>query len=274
MKNLERILVVIVMFISALVLVLSLTGIIGTWIVRGQLATELVGIVTAAEARVTTVKQGLDRLDTALTQAGSEVAAVEQDVQAFGANLEENRPLLTAISDRLGVELSPLVDSARETMATIREAVAAVNSTIEAINAIPFVSIPVPEMEKMEKLSQDVENFRTEVQDLRTAIDQRRSEVIQGAVSIITTPTSQIGNMLDDMQVTVSSHSQKLGAVQEGLSILKSAIERWLTWVAVILTTILLWIAFSQVGLLVLGWRAFVGQDLLPRKQQELTTDL
>lgn len=270
MQTLTRILAVMVIVISVLVLVLCLSGIVGTWIVRGQLATDLVGIVTAAETRATTVKQGLDRLDTALTQARSQVAAVEHDVQAFGADLEQNRPLLTAISDKLGIELSPLVDSAREIMTSIREAVAAVNSAIEAINAIPFVSVPVPELETLKKLSQDVEDFRTEVLTLRTAIDQRRSEIIGGAVSIIATPAAQIGSTIDEMQATVSGYSQKLGAVQEGLSTLKSGIARGLTWLAVILTLILLWIAFSQVGLLVLAWRAFTGQDLLPRKQQEL----
>jgi predicted nucleic acid-binding Zn-ribbon protein len=272
MRTLKRILAVIVMVISVLLLVLSLASIAGTWIVRDQLTTGLVGIVTAAETRATTVKQGLDRLDTALTQARDQVAAVEQDVQAFGADVEQNRPLFTAISDRVGLNLSPLVDSAREIMTTIREAVAAVNSTIEAINAIPFVSVPVPELESLKKLSQDVDNFRTEVQDLRTAMDQRRIEIIDGAVSIITTPTSQIGSTLDGMRTTVSGYSRQLGAVQEGLSSFKSAIGRWLAWTAVILSLILLWLALSQAGLFVLGWRAFSGQDLLPRKQQEPPT--
>ncbi len=270
MRTLKRVLAAIVMAIGIVVLVLCLAGIAGTWIVRGQLATDLVDIVTAAETRATTIKQGLDRLDTALAQARDQVAAVEQDVEASGADLEQNKPLLTAISDRLGVELSPLVDSAREIMTSIHEAVAAVNSAIEAINTIPFVSVPVPELETIKKLSQDVEDFRTEVQDLRTAIDQRRSEIIQGAVSIITTPTSQIGSTLDEMQTTVSGYRQQVGAVQERLSTLKSAIGRGLTWAAVILTLILLWVAFSQVGLLVLGRRAFSGQDLLAQERQEL----
>jgi hypothetical protein len=61
MQNLSRILAVIVMVISALVLVLSLTGIAGAWIVRGQLATDLVDIATEAEARATRAKRGLNR---------------------------------------------------------------------------------------------------------------------------------------------------------------------------------------------------------------------
>jgi uncharacterized phage infection (PIP) family protein YhgE len=273
METVKRIASAVVMVISILMLLASLVGIAGAWIVRGQLATELTDILTAAETRASTMQQGLTRLDSALAQARDQVSAVEQEVQGFSTNLEQNKPLLAAISDRLGLNLPPLVERAREIMTAVREAVAAVNGAVEAINAIPFVSVPVPELEKLSKLSQDIEDFRTGVQNLRTAIEERRSEIIQGTVSIITTPTTQIGATLDEMQTTVSGYSQQLGAVQEGLSSLKSAIGRGLTWLAVILTLILLWIALSQGALLVLAWRAFSGHDLLARTRQEAATN-
>ena len=271
--TIKRILAVVVMIFSVLVLLLSLTGIAGTWIVRNRLNTDLVDIVTATEARVSTTKQGLDRLEAVLAQARSHITTVEQDVQAFGADLEQNRPLLAAISDKLGLNLAPLLDSAREIMTTVRETVVAVDSAIEAINSIPFVSVPVPELESVKKLSQDVDNFRTEVQNLRTAIEQRRSEIIGGAISFVTTPTSQIGSALDEMQATISDYSQQLSGVQEELAAFKSAIRRWLTWTAVISTLILLWLVFSQSVLLVLGWRAFSNRTLLPGERREPPTD-
>ena len=271
--TIKRILAVVVMIFSVLVLLLSLTGIAGTWIVRNRLNTDLVDIVTAAEARVSATKQGLDRLEAVLAQARSHITTVEQDVQAFGADLEQNRPLLAAISDKLGLNLAPLLDSAREIMTTVRETVVAVDSAIEAINAIPFVSVPVPELESVKKLSQDVDNFRTEVQNLRTAIEQRRSEIIGGAISFVTTPTSQLGSALDEMQAAISDYSQQLSGVQEELAAFKSAIRRWLTWTAVISTLILLWLVFSQSVLLVLGWRAFSNRTLLPGERREPPTD-
>ena len=72
----------------------------------------------------------------------TQVSAVEQEVQGFGTNLEQNKPLLAAISDRLGLSLSPLVERAREIMTAMREAVAAVNGAVEAINAVPSSRCP------------------------------------------------------------------------------------------------------------------------------------
>ena len=273
MQTFRRVLTAIVMAISVLLFVLSLIGVVGTWIVRDQLDTDLMAVATAAETQATRVQRGLDRLDAVLTLARDQVTAIERDVQAFGTNLEENRPLLAAISDAIGIDLSPLVESAQQTMATVREAVVAVNSAIEAINAIPFVSVPTPELQTLQKLSQDVEDFRTEVQAVRTAIDQRRSEIIQGTVSVVTTPASEIGATLDEMSDTVSGYSQEVGAVQARLSGFKAAIGGTLTWLAVGLTLSLLWIAFSQAVLLVLGWRVFSGGTLPPRERNESLTE-
>jgi len=265
MQTFKRVLGVIVIVIGILMLVLSLAGIVGTWIVRADLATRLVRVATAAELRVTVIKGGLDRLDVAIGQVNALVAGVEQDVQAFGTDVEQNRPLLTAISDKLGVELQPLFDSVREIATTVGETVDAVNTAIEAVNAIPFVSIPAPTLAKANKLSQDVETLGTQVRGLRAEIDAKRSEIIQGTVSIVTTPVAQIGGVLGEMQQTVSGYSQEVGAVQEGLANFRESIGGWLTWVAVILTLILLWVAFSQAAVLMLGWPWFSGKDLLAR---------
>lgn len=265
MQTFKRVLGVIVTVISILMLVLSLAGIVGTWIVRSELDTRLVRVATAAELRVTAIKGGLDRLDTQIGQVNALVAGVEQDVRAFGTDVEQNRPLLTAISDKLGVELQPLFDSVREIATTIAETVDAVNTAIEAVNAIPFISIPAPTLAKANQLSQDVEALGTQVRDLRAAADAKRSEIIQGTVEIITTPAAQIGGALGKMQQTVSGYSQEVGAVQAGLANFRESIGGWLTWVAVILTLIFLWLAFSQAAVFVLGWRLFSGKDLLAR---------
>jgi chromosome segregation ATPase len=252
------------MVISVLVLVLGLAGIAGTWLVRSRLDDGLGRIMTAAEAEAAGAQQELDRLDAALTQASTQLAAVEQEAQALGTDLDQNQPLLTALTDKLGVDLAPLAARAREMMDTIRETVAAANSVVETINALPFVSKPIPELEKLNSLAAEIDTFETEVQNLRLTIEQRRSEIIAGGVSIVTTPAARIRSGLDRAQATVSGYSQRLGTLREDLSALKVTIGNWLTWLAVILSLILLWLALSQAALFVLGWRVWRGQEILP----------
>jgi chromosome segregation ATPase len=274
MRTLKRIAAVVIMVTSVLVVVLGLAGIAGTWMVRAQLDDGLGRIMTAAGAEATGAQQQLDRLDAALAQASTQIAAVEQEAQDLGTDLDQNRPLLTALTDKLGVDLAPLAVRAQEMMDTIRETVAAVNSIAETINALPFVSKPIPELEKLNTLAEEIDTFEAEVQNLRLTIEQRRSEIIAGGVSIVTVPTARIRGGLDRAQATVSDYSQRLGTFQEDLSALRATLEHWLTWLAVILTLILLWLALSQVAVFVLGWRALWGQDILPHRQQQAPAEV
>lgn len=268
MKNLKRILAVIVMVISILMLIVSLVGMFSVWRIRPQLTADLMTLAAEAETRVVTVISGLDQINTAFVSVHDQVSSVEQDIQTFGSDVEENRPLATAISDRLDFRLLPLIESTRELLSTILDGVDTLNSSIETLNAFPFVSIPTAELERTENLVQTLDDIQTQAQDLRTTIDQRRGEIIQGTVEALTTPTSQLISTLDEMQTRVFNYSNRLGTLEERLSNFQISIGSWLTWAAVILTLILLWFAFSQVGLFVLGWRFYSGQDLLAQDAQ------
>ena len=69
---------------------------------------DLAGIVTAPTVRASFAKRGLNWLDAALVGAHDQVAGVEQDLQAFDSDLEQNRLLLTAVSSKSGPSLRPL----------------------------------------------------------------------------------------------------------------------------------------------------------------------
>lgn len=274
MQKMKRILIAIVMVISILMLVISLIGIFSVWRIRPQLTSDLMTLAVEAETRVTIVIFGLEQIDTALVGAQEMVTSVEQDLQTFGSDVEENKPLATAISDRLDFGLLPLIESTRELLTNILDRVDTANSSIKTINAFPFVSIPTAELERIENLSQTLDDFQTQAQDLRTTMDQRHSEIIQGTIVIVTTPTSQIISTLNEMQTSVSNYSQRLGALEERLSNFQISIASWLTWVAVLVTLILLWVAFSQVLLLVLSWRYFSGQEPLVQQLQGKSADV
>lgn len=261
MQNLKRILAAIVMVISILMLLISLIGIFNVWRIRPQLTADLLALATEAETRVTNMLSGLDQIDTAFASAQEQVTGIEQDLQTFGSDVEENRPLATAISDRLDFGVLPLIESTHELLINILDGAETLNSTIEALNAVPFVSIPTAELERTENLAQTLDDLQTQTQDLRTTMDQRRSEIIQGTVVIVTDRTSQFISTLDEMQTSISNYSQRLGALEERLSNFQEAIGNWLTWVAVLVTLILLWFIFSQVVVLALSWRYFSGQE-------------
>jgi hypothetical protein len=261
----RRIVAAIVIALSVLMLALSVVGIVGTWVARARLSSSILGVLTAVETRLDTVDQGLDRADAVLTEARDEVAAVQESVEALGADVEQNKPVVTVISNTMGAELAPLVNTTREVVRTAREAVVAVNSTVEALNAMPFVSVPAPELAVLNKLSDDLAALEATVQETRVAIDRRRSELVRGTVSVVIAPIAKIDRGLEGAQATVGQYVRQVAEVQARVAAAKSAISSGLTMTAVVITLVLLWAALSQVGLLVHGLYFFSNRDLLAR---------
>jgi hypothetical protein len=263
MQRINRILAIIVMVISVLVLIVSLAGIIGVWIVRTQITASLEEVVANAETRVIRVEQGLDQINAELADASDQVTEMENNLQSLGDDIEQNKPLVTAVTDGLESKLSPFIDTANRIATTIIGGAAALNSTVETLNALPFISIPNPEFENIDRLSQEFEDLQSQVQEVRITIDQRQSEIIQGAVSIVTEPLSRINSRLDTLQSRVSGYSEGYAAIQAGLEEFQASIGRWLTYAALLVILMMLWLALSQAGLFVLGWRFYSGKDLL-----------
>jgi hypothetical protein len=261
----RRIVAAIVIALSVLMLALSVAGIGGTWVARARLSSSILGVFTAVETRLDTVDQGLDRADAVLTEARDEVAAVQESVEALGADVEQNKPVVTVISNTMGAELAPLVNTTREVVRTAREAVVAVNSTVEALNAMPFVSVPAPELAVLNKLSDDLAALEATVQETRVAIDRRRSELVRGTMSVVIAPIAKIDRGLEGAQATVGQYVRQVAEVQARVAAAKSAISSGLTMTAVVITLVLLWAALSQVGLLVHGLYFFSNRDLLAR---------
>jgi hypothetical protein len=263
MNNRTQILAITVMTISGLMLLISLAGIFGIWILRSQMAADLVWLAAEAETRINRVQQGVDQIDTNLISVNEQLVRVEEDLQAIGDDVDQNRPLVTAISDRLDLGILPRINSLRETLNTVLETVDTANDTINSINTLRFISIPTAELERLENLSQSLDDLDTQIQELRNSVDLRRSEIIQGTVDILLTPTSQMINVLDELQIRVSTISEQLVALQERLANFQKSITGWLTGIAVLVTLVLLWAVFSQVVLIRLGWLSFKGHDLL-----------
>jgi hypothetical protein len=90
-------------------------------------------------------------MDVALISIRDQVATIEQEFQTFGTNVDQNRPLVTAVTDRMDFGLLPLIQSTQETM-----------------NNIPLITLPEAELQRIKNLTQALDDLGTQIQDLST----------------------------------------------------------------------------------------------------------
>jgi flagellar basal body-associated protein FliL len=107
LKKIGRILILV---IAVLVIVLSVGGIIGAWGINSAVSNITLKLFSVVQTGTEVVDTAASRVDALVQTARSEVQQASEMITTAASNLQENRPVLTALSERLETRLGPTVD--------------------------------------------------------------------------------------------------------------------------------------------------------------------
>ncbi len=111
---------------------------------------------------------------------------VEGAVLEAGDILKDNSIIGTLISQTIGEELAPAVNSARETAVTIAGFTFALDNAIGAVNEIPFVNLDGPAVNLIQGASEGIIQVNKDVIEMKRELVDRREGRIEGGVDVIT----------------------------------------------------------------------------------------
>jgi len=263
----KRVLAVTVMVFSALLIILLVAGIVGSWIVNASLTDGIVRVSTGIDTVLDNTDNALSRLDTAVSSARQRVDLFDETVAAAGDNLAENPVLLTAIAERLDLGIAPAVDEVRGAVQTIRETILVAQNTVQALNALPFVSIgsSVADDGKLQTLSEALTSLTDGVQQIRDGVRAARTEAITGVVTTLGQGTSRLNAGLETVETAVSGAGARVSTLRTEVSDFKSRLTFWLDAASVVTTLALGWLIFAQVVTFVFGLSIYKGENLFAR---------
>ena len=166
-------------------------------------------MLSAVKAGTEVVNAAAGRVDTVIQTARGEVQQAGDMVNTVASNLQENRPVLTALSDRLENRLGPAVDKIQEAVAPVHDALVTVSAALSFANSIPFVQERAPRLEQLEQttirlgaLAADVLQLRT---TLRAAVTEKADQLTQQTAAALTDLTSRVDSGLASIQSDVQA---------------------------------------------------------------------
>lgn len=245
-------------FLSALVLLLSVAGIAGVWITERILADTIVqilqsvdnvtgGLRTAAQG----VDQKLERMQSASTYISTAADRISQNVTDQGLVKlllpEEEEQKLVALST-----------SVTDTIGTLRDTLSSGLAIYQSIDQLPFINLPSPSQEQVDKIEASIGEIQSAVDNVQAAITSFRSgasDQINKIVNRADDLTSKLGKARD----LLANLDARLAILQETLVQLQTTLVRILVLVSILFTLFLAWIIYSQVEVLRLygqRWKA------------------
>lgn len=262
----KRTLAVLTIIVAALVLIIAISGIIGSWAVNAPVTDTILKVLAPVGNALDLADQGLTRLDNNLTETVQMLDAVNTIVNKLASELKDAGSFVsiaqTVVSSVLGdggASGRPRVQQVLTSMATVREGIGSVRGILDAVGSLPFVNLKSlrPETPLLDRLTTQIDSVGQSMTDFQTNVQSEKADRIDLAQTRITTRLGQVLTIAQQAQTTVSTYRTTVEDLQVRLANLKGRVPLIVDLISLFFTAIFGWLAFCQVVVLRRAWAYF-----------------
>ena len=212
-KTLSRIFAGLTLFLCAIVLLISLAGIVGTWVAGRALTDASLALLDGIDRTAETAHQAIVRVNTGLAEVNGEVSSLEAVTTQLSQNVNDQGLVLTLLPQGREDALSAKVQQFVEEFNNVREAVVGAIDLYRALDALPFVDLPKPDSERVQTVANLASEIAATVKDLNARITEVRSNAA-GAIAKVTDALGNAKDRLAKIATELNTLDAQLLAVQ------------------------------------------------------------
>jgi hypothetical protein len=251
MKVCIRILAALTLLLASVVLLLSLAGGVGVWIVKGPLTERATRIFERIEAALDIADHGLEHVKTTLARAAERLNSAKEEQQRLAREPQQNSVLRRLLARTVQQSLAPELGNAHESLHTVAEAAVVVNSVLEDVGSFPFLSTAGLDLSRLTEINSRLAEVGPAAWELSRLLGEPATGSDADAAS---TQVSRIERTLQTLQGLIDEYEPRLTQVRQRTEELKARTLPWIAPAVVIVSLVCLWIALSQVSLLCHAW--------------------
>jgi methyl-accepting chemotaxis protein len=254
----RKILYALVIAVCGLILLLSLSGIVGTWAIKDVVSDAAVALFSVVEQTARTVRGGIDRIDDRLTRLEAKTGEISDATDQISQNLEDKGLVLVLLPEEKETELLETAGSLRDTFDGIRDSLARGVEIYRAIDRLPFISLPAPSEARRDKIEDAVTQTRESVDALRSEVADFRSGV-STRVDRVTAAVDRVTGRIQDGRSELEKLDAKMAALQAFSAQMQETIPTALTVIALVFSLLVAFVIYTQVEVIRLYLRRWRG---------------
>lgn len=243
--------------LSVVILIMSIAGIIGTWIVQNKISQSAVKLLDTVEDTADKLQQAIKQIDRPLAEIEGITKTVLLKTDQISENVSDKGLLLTLLPEDQEKKLVELITTVQDTYDTV---IGFINSAIgiyQSINQIPFVNLPLPEQENVESIEETIQDVQSSVQEMLQGISDFRDNA-SGTIDQVSERIRQASDRLALARDKLFKLDSDLEKIQETARSIKAAIPIIFIGGSILFTILAGFVAYTQVefiSLFVNKWR-------------------
>lgn len=248
----------IAMFLSGLILLLSVGGIVGVWVIERVLADTVVQVLDALGDVTASLRQATQGIDQKLERMQSISTFISTASARLSEQVTDQGLVLLLLPEEQEQNLVELSSSVREAIQPYKDMLMTGLTIYRSIDQLPFVNLPSPNQDQVDKTEESVGEIQSALDSLKTDIVAFRagtSEKINKVETGADLLTARLGQSRDRL----AELDARLAITQENLVQLQETVVRVLVLVSFLITLLLAWVIYSQIEVLRLyaqRWKA------------------
>lgn len=243
--------------LSAILLVVSLAGIIAAWAYNEPLTQEATGRLETIDKEMAQTQTSLGNAEAELQRALRMVDAAQAALAAMADKTTDATEILDSVKGTLDEQLLPGLQSSRQKILAARTALESLQAALDSVNTLPFLNIEVPDdlLQNLIDTADSIDSQIASVEDM----GQRASDFVGDTSYFLGGDLTETRDNIQAMLAAVREYDGKITGWRAQIAGLTEALPGWIDNASIILTVFLVWFGFSQFGLLLHGVAAWRG---------------
>jgi hypothetical protein len=258
--TLLRITGVMLVFTAVVGMLFSLVLLSVLWIYRPTITGTLQGNVRLMQETLKTTSAGLVVIEDSLESAISSFAQLEATVETTARSINDTGPLVDTLVVLTAEDLPNTVASAQVSLEAAQDSAEIIDGLLTFLANLPLVprnlyNPPVPLHVALGQVSQSLETMPAALSTIEESLTATSAnfEVIQKDISLISDDLSEIAASLNEGRAVIEDYQILVADLQLRADRLERDISSGMQFLLLVLSFILVWIALSQIGLMLQG---------------------
>ena len=251
MKLFRRIVAGLAFLAAAVVLLVSLAGAVGVWIVTGPAVDRATRVFGRLDAALDLTDRGLDHIETSLDGAAERLQNAREEQRRIAQDPQRNSGRGRLLARTVQQTIAPQFGDAHETLQRVAEAAVVVNSILEDVGDLPLPSASGLNTDRLAVIKGRLADVGPAAWELSRLLGAPESEQNPDAEDA---QLSRIEQALQAAREWLAGYKAQVVRVRQRTAELKSQTLSWMLCAALGLSLVCFWVALSQVSVLAHAW--------------------
>jgi hypothetical protein len=248
----------IAIFLSCLVVVMSLAGIVGVWLTQNAVSNSVVQLLDSLSnitGNMRTTAQAVDQKLAELQDISSSIASAST---TLSQQVVDEGLIKLLLPEEQVQKLTSTFASVKEAVSTLRDILTSVKTIYQTIDSLPFINLPALSQDQIDKFAGSVNTVQTALDEVTSAITAFRAGASE-QIGKVKLAADQFTNRLGESRSNLAELDTRLANIQELLVQLKQIAVVALFMLALFGTLFLAWVSYTQIEVIrvyALRWKA------------------